>query len=248
MENNSDTYIIAFNGLQRWFHKHIIHFMVIFILTGLPILSSEFSFLASFFAMPTDFIAATDHELATVGLTEAERLAGGLQVARVIHRVAALLFILTAIPFTISMLLSIRKWKLWPDEGWGPSALIRGFIGLFKTYVLFDHGRFGKFNTGQKLFGWTMIFCVTAITVSGFMLMFRDLFSLAVQEQARLVHAVSFIGIALLLPVHIYLSLIPMNRHGIRAIFRDGKMPVSIIRSHHPIWYEELKREGKVKE
>ena len=49
METNGETNIIAFNGLQRWFHKHIIHFMVIFIITGLPIFSTKFSFLASFF-------------------------------------------------------------------------------------------------------------------------------------------------------------------------------------------------------
>ncbi len=247
METNGETYIIAFNGLQRWFHKHIIHFMVIFIITGLPIFSTHFSFLASFFCVPADFITSTDPELATVGLTSADQLARGLQVARVLHRFTALLFILTAIPFAFHMLINIRRWKLWPEESWSPAALLKGFGELWKTYILFGHGRFGKFNTGQKLFAWSMIISVIAITGSGFMLLFRDAFPVAVQEQARLVHAAAFIMITLLLPVHIYLSLIPMNRHGLRAIFRDGNIPVSTIREHHPIWYEQLKKDEIIK-
>jgi len=248
METNGETYIIAFNGLQRWFHKHIIHFMVIFIITGLPIFSTKFSFLASFFSVSADFITTADHELATVGFTSAELLAKGLQVARVLHRFTALLFILTAIPFAIHMLINIKNWKLWPEESWSPIALLKGFGELWKTYILFGHGRFGKINTGQKLFAWTMTVCVIAITGSGFMLLFRDAFTVALQEQARLVHAAAFMIICLLLPMHIYLSLIPMNRYGIRAIFRDGNIPVSTIREHHPIWYEQLKKEGAIKE
>ena len=246
METNCETNIIAFNGLQRWFHKQIIHFMVIFIITGLPIFSTKFSFLASFFSVSADFITTADHELATVGFTSAELLAKGLQVARVLHRFTALLFILTAIPFAIHMLINIRQWKVWPEESWSPAALLKGFGELWKTYILFGHGRFGKFNTGQKLFAWTMIISVIAITGSGFILMFRDFFTIALQEQARFIHVVSFIIIFLFLPIHIYLSLIPMNRHGLRAIFRDGNMPVSTIKEHHPIWYEQLKKEGRI--
>lgn len=248
METKEETTILAFNGLQRWFHKHIIHFMVFFILTGLPVFSTHFSFLASFFSASTDFMTTENPELATIGFTSAERLAQGLQVARVGHRLTALLFILTAIPFVLNMLINVRKWKIWPDESWSPIALVKGFRELWKTYVLFDHGHFGKINTGQKLFAWTMIACMIAITGSGFILLFRGAFTVSVQEQARLIHAISFVIICLFLPVHIYLSLIPMNRHGIRAIFRDGMVPVSIIREHHPIWYNQLKKEGAITE
>lgn len=67
-----------------------------------------------------------------------------------------------------------------------------------------------------------------------------------VQEQARFLHAASFVLIDLLLPVHLYLSLIPVNRHGLRAIYRDGKMEVATVRDHHPLWFEQLKREGRL--
>jgi len=246
MENNQEGYITAFSGLQRWFHKHIIHFMVVFIVTGLPVFSLKFSFFASIFSTPYDYINAAGTGLAAIGGTGADRIAEGLQVARVIHRVTALFFILTAIPFALSMLLQIHKWKLWPEESWHPAALIKGFGELWKTYVRFEHGRFGKFNTGQKLFAWLMITAMIVITGSGVVLMFREAFTVAVQEQARFLHAASFVLIALLLPVHLYLSLIPMNRHGLRAIFRDGKMEVATVREHHPLWFEQLKREGRL--
>jgi formate dehydrogenase subunit gamma len=246
MENNTDTFITAFSGLQRWFHKHIIHFMVVFIVTGLPVFSAKFSFLASIFSAPHDYLSVAGTGLSALGETTADRMAGGLQVARVLHRVTALFFLMTAIPFCLAMLATIRTWKLWPEESWSPLALARGLGELWKTYVRFEHGRFGKFNTGQKLFAWLMITAGVAITASGVVLIFRDLFSVSVQEQARFLHAASFVLMAMLLPVHIYLSLIPMNRHGLRAIFRDGQMSVASVRAHHPLWYEQLKREGRL--
>lgn len=246
MESNTETYITAFSGMQRWFHKHIIHFMVLFFITGLPVFSTNFSFLASMFSAPHDAISFAGAGGPALGETPADRLAGGLQVARILHRVTALFFVMTALPFCLTMLAFVRRWKIWPEQSWGPRALFRGLGELWTTYVRLEHGRFGKFNTGQKGFAWLMILAVAAITGSGMVLMFRDLFSQAFQEQARFVHAVSFVFISLLLPVHIYLSLIPMNRHGLRAIFRDGLMSADAVREHHPLWYEELKREGRL--
>ncbi len=82
--------ILAFTRFQRSYHKYLLHFMALFIITGLPLLSTKFSFLASLFAIPYDFIGSVYTDLSTSGLTDSERLAVGLQVARVIHRFIAL--------------------------------------------------------------------------------------------------------------------------------------------------------------
>ena len=95
MSNHSET-IIAFTRLQRSFHNHLLHFMVFFIITGLPLLSTSFSFLGSLFAIPYDFIGSVYTDLSTSGLTDNERLAAGLQFARIIHRLTALLFLIMA--------------------------------------------------------------------------------------------------------------------------------------------------------
>ena len=105
---------------------------------------------------------------------------------------------------------------------------------------MLGHARFGKFNSGQKLFAWTMIAAITAITASGFVLMFRDLFSQGVQELSRFVHAAGFVVIGVFLVVHLYLSLLPMNRQALNAMFGDGSLPMDYVKSHHRIWYEKL--------
>ncbi len=238
--SNDQTNIIAFTRLQRSFHNHLLHFMIFFIITGLPLLSTSFSFLGSLFAIPYDFIGSVYTDLSTSGMTDSERLALGLQVARVIHRLTALLFIIMAIPFVIVHLINIRKWAIWPEKSWSPVAFLEGIKGLWVNYILFGHVRIGKFNIGQKLFAWTMIAAITAITASGFVLMFRGQFSEGTQEFCRFVHAASFVVIGIFLIVHLYLSLMPMNRQALSAMFGDGSLPMEYVKSHHPIWYEKL--------
>ena len=126
-----------------------------------------------------------------------------------------------------------RYWAIWPEESWSPAAFFDGIKGLWINYVSLGHARFGKFNVGQKLFAWTTIVAITAITVSGFVLMFRDLFSQGTQEFFRFVHAASFVVIGVFLIVHLYLSLLPMNRQALNAKFGDGKLPIDYIKSHH---------------
>ena len=239
MSNNEET-IIAFTRLQRSFHNHLLHFMVFFIITGLPLLSTSFSFLGSLFAIPYDFIGSVYTDLSTSGLTDNERLAAGLQVARIIHRITALFFVIMAIPFVAVQLAHIRKWAIWPEDSWSPVAFFDGIKGLWVNYISFGHARFGKFNVGQKLFAWTMIVAITTITASGFVLMFRDLFSQGIQEFCRFVHAASFVVIGVFLIVHLYLSLLPMNRQALNAMFGDGRLPIDYVKSHHQIWYEKL--------
>jgi len=239
MSNHSES-IIAFTRLQRSFHNHLLHFMVFFIITGLPLLSTSFSFLGSLFAIPYDFIGSVYTDLSTSGLTDNERLAAGLQVARIIHRLTALLFLIMAIPFVAVQLAHIRNWAIWPENSWSPVAFFDGIKGLWVNYISLGHFRIGKFNVGQKLFAWTMIVAITAITASGFVLMFRDLFSQGTQEFCRFVHAASFVVIGVFLIVHLYLSLLPMNRQALNAMFGDGRLPIDYVKSHHPIWYEKL--------
>lgn len=232
--------IFAFTRFQRSFHNHLLHFMIMFIITGLPIFSTHFSFIAWLFALPFDFMGSVFPDLATTGITENARLALGLQVVRVIHRLTAFFFIIMAIPFCISQLVHIKDWAIWPEGSWGPSAFMDGIKNMVINYIGLRHARFGKFNMGQKLFAWTIIFAMIAITVSGGVLMFRDFFSQDTQEISRMIHALSFVVITLFLIVHLYLSLLPMNRKALEAMFGDGKLPLEYVKEHHEIWYEKL--------
>jgi cytochrome b subunit of formate dehydrogenase len=71
--------------------------------------------------------------------------------------------------------------------------------------------------------------------------MLRDQFSQGVQELSRFVHAASFVVIGVMLLLHLYLFLSPLNRKAYHAMFGDGTLPLDLVREHHPIWYEKLK-------
>jgi formate dehydrogenase subunit gamma len=225
----------AFNTLQIWFHKHIIHFMVLFILSGLPILSHAFDWIAYVFGVPVSFFGQQQSYEAIV--------AGGVQTARVLHRVAALLFFLTAIPFSLGQLMHVREWHIWPER-YSLSGAWDGVRELIRCYVFFQPPRFGKYNIGQKALAWFMILAMLLLSLSGLVLWFRDSFSPAIWSFSRFVHDAVFLLTALALIVHVYLGTHPINRESLRAMFGNGEMDLEFIKHHHPLWYEKLIKKG----
>ena len=97
--SNSNEKITLFSNMQMWYHKHIIHFMMIFIITGLPLISHTFSWVAYIIGVPV-----------SVFYSNVEPIYVGIQVCRVIHRITAVLWIVTSIPFVLTMLFT--KWEL----------------------------------------------------------------------------------------------------------------------------------------
>jgi formate dehydrogenase gamma subunit len=220
----------VFSPIQRFYHRHLIYLMFFFILTGLPILSHSFQWIAYVFSIPYNFVGEANGEL----------LSAGLQVCRTIHRVAAVLLVLISIPFGLTMLVRIKDWQTWPER-WGMAALFEGLRELKKNYVDYGHARFGKYNIGQKAAFWAFLVGMLAITGSGFVLWFRGSFALGTVELMRMVHDVSFLLVLFTLVVHIYFAMFPRNRYGLEAMFGGGTMDEETVRSHHELWYEKIK-------
>jgi formate dehydrogenase subunit gamma len=214
----------AFSHIQIWYHKHIIHFMIFFILTGLPILSESFHWLAYFYGIPFTMLSDGGNTLAI-----------GIQVARIVHRGVALMFILVSIPFLIVMLKDIKNWQIWPEGG-----LVDGVKQLKVAYFDFKAPNVGKYNFGQKALAWFLIISMIVMTYTGFVLMFRDSFSADFASVMRGFHAVVFILIAVAMIVHLYFAVFPPNRHGFKAMFGDGTMDEDYIAYKHPKWYKKL--------
>lgn len=223
----------AFTDFQRFYHRHLTYLMFFFILTGLPLLSDSFHWIAYVFSIPFNFVTETNTEL----------LATGLQVSRAIHRISALLFVLITIPFVITQLVSIRNWQVWPER-WGIGAIVDGFRELKKNYVDYGHVRFGKYNIGQKAVVWVFFFALLAITASGFVLWFRSGFSQGFVDAMRVTHDIAFVVIVLTLIVHVYFALFPPNKYGFNAMFRTGTMDEDVVRKHHGLWYDKIKNDA----
>ncbi|MEN8130116.1 MAG: cytochrome b/b6 domain-containing protein [Pseudomonadota bacterium] len=220
----------AFSPIQRFYHRHLIYLMFFFILTGLPILSDSFHWIAYVFSFPFNFLAENNGEL----------LSTGLQVCRSIHRIAAVLLILITIPFALAMLVKLRHWQMWPER-WGIGATLDGLKELKKNYLDYGHARFGKYNIGQKAAFWAFLFGIIAITLSGFILWFRALFSQGLVDAMRITHDIAFVVVVLTLVMHIYFAIFPRNRYGLDAMFGNGLMDEHTVREHHELWYEKIK-------
>lgn len=226
----------AYSPIQMWFHKHMMHFVIFLIISGLPILSQKFSFIAYLAGVPVSWFT---------GVTESgEILAAGVQFLRLVHWVNAFLLTLIALPFTLVMLKNITGWNLWPDR-WGVGAMVDGMVQMKNCYISLDKAKFGKFNIGQKASAWLIIGTMIALMGSGYALILRDFISPEMAVLARGVHAVCFVLLALTLILHVYFSTHPINRAAFKAMFRTGEMEEGHVKEHHGYWYEKIKNKTR---
>lgn len=223
--------IQAYSSLEMWFHKHMIHFMAFLVISGLPILSKSFNFIAYGIGVPINWFTGD-------GQTE-HILASGISFLRVIHLSSGFLLTIVMIPFVFSMLKKINTLSIWPDK-WGFKASADGLKEMKKNYIDLEHAEFGKMNIGQKASAWVMVICMGALVVSGYSLLFRELFSVETASLMRGIHAISFIVLGIVLIVHIYFATHPANKAAYNAMFRTGEMDEEYVKEHHSLWYKKL--------
>ena len=225
MSNNKE--IQLFTNIQMWYHKHIVHFIIFLILTGLPFVSPYFHWIAYAVGVP----------IATVsGSSEVMTL--GLQVCRIVHRIVAGLWILTTIPMLFVMLPKIGKWDITPHrrEGQGWIDYIKeGLADTKRVYIDWQYPKFmGKYNLFQILAAWTVIFVCILMVASGIILWFRTEFSPELVAFVRVAHFAGFVVMILFLIIHIYFAVHPVNRAGFKAMFRTGTDSESHASKKHP--------------
>jgi formate dehydrogenase subunit gamma len=98
----------------------------------------------------------------------------------------------------------------------------------------------GRFNYGQKLFFWGMVWAAVVLLVSGIVLWFPNAVpptAGGVREAAILLHAVSALVAIGLFIIHIYMGVfvVPESVHAIV----HGEVTPEWARHHHRLWAEE---------
>ena len=223
--------IQAYSSLEMAFHKHMIHFVAFLTISGLPILSDSFSFIAYGIGYPINWFS---------GDMQDERIiASGITFLRLVLWSSGFLLTFFAIPFTIAMLSKVKRLSIWPDR-WGIGATIDGMVQMKKNYIDLEHADFGKMNIGQKASAWVMVIAMVLLVISGYALILRDFISEDAAVLARGTHAVSFIVLACTLIFHIYFATHPANREAYKAMMKTGEMDEEYVKSHHSIWYQKL--------
>jgi len=162
---------------------------------------------------------------------------------RMLHRVAAVIFILIPIYFIIfdhkGFFYSLKKIFSWSGDD------IKWFKAAPAYYFKGDESKMppqDKYNTGQKLFSCIVVIGCSALMVTGLIMWFGGtstpnwLF-----KWSMLVHDVSTIAVGVMFLVHFYLpTMHPIMMSTFDSIIL-GTMSEEHVKHHHAKWYEEIK-------
>lgn len=164
-------------------------------------------------------------------------LFGGGQWTRILHPFAGVVMFLSF------ALLVLRFWH--------HNKFEQGDVQWLKQIgdVLQNHEeklpKIGRYNAGQKLLFFGLIFCMLGLLLSGIVIWrayFAFYFPIEIIRAAALLHAFCAFLIILLIIVHIYAGL--WIKGSIGAMVR-GTVTYGWARKHHPRWFEEEARKSQ---
>ncbi len=104
-----------------------------------------------------------------------------------------------------------------------------------------------KFNAGQKILFWLIVFASAAMIISGFMLLFPFYYGLTVgnMQLAEIFHGVVGVLFVALILGHIYLGTVGME--GAFGAMADGNVDLNWAKEHHSLWAKEEIQAGGTK-
>jgi formate dehydrogenase subunit gamma len=170
---------------------------------------------------------------------------GGPENARLIHRIAAVTFML---PLPILILFDRQGLRRWTKNIFSFKKHDRQFLTEFPKEF------FGKkvhppkqdfFNAGEKMNSWLMIITAIMLIGSGLIMWFPQFFTQAIIMWAYPIHNIGLGLSAAVAVAHIYMS-IKLAKPSLQGIFK-GEVSEEYAKDHHGRWYDEIKEEEKPK-
>jgi formate dehydrogenase subunit gamma len=102
-----------------------------------------------------------------------------------------------------------------------------------------SHPPAGRFNFGQKLIFWSVIFGGGGLSVSGYVLMFPfQVTDIAGMQLAGIVHGVLGVVLVAIIVAHVYIGSLGME--GAFSAMGTGKVDVNWAKEHHSVWAEKV--------
>lgn len=212
--------VLRFSTGERLSHwVHAISFFVL-LFTGLGVLSTFFQPAMSIF--------------------------GGINVAMVIHRVSAVIFIVV-----VGLMFFVGN----PRYHWRWLKFVFNFtksdwkhVSAFPKEFFGGHGNYpapDKFNGGEKINSLITILGTVFITLSGIVMWFASSFPPALVRWAYPVHDLSMILMTAAVIGHMYLGLLHPDSRAAMSGMINGYVSTKFARAHHGDWLERLEQEQK---
>ncbi|WP_020395813.1 cytochrome b/b6 domain-containing protein [Thiolinea disciformis] len=172
---------------------------------------------------------------------------GGMVWAAVIAIYALLNARRVVLPFLKNVLVLTPMAAL--RDMWSMTVTLAHLFGLMKNTPVPPQGRY---NGAQRLLGTMIIGCSLLIAMSGMYLFWGPkLLSFASNplygelfRWALVAHQAAVVLVLIGLVAHIYFAVVE-ERESLETM-KSGYAEIAFIQHHNPLWYEELKRDGKV--
>ena len=164
--------------------------------------------------------------------------------SRLIHRIAAAIFIIAPIIYLIldpksagRGLKQVVNWNA-DDVGWLQAAPRYYFMGDEKGMP-----PQGSMNTGQKMWWFIIVVFGIIFVITGIIMWFgKEAAPLSVLRWMVFIHDVSFIVSGAMFFLHLYLGVFhPLMTESWKAM-TTGKISAEYAKAHHGQWYEEVTR------
>lgn len=169
---------------------------------------------------------------------------GGIQAARVIHRVSAIIFVVVVgLMFFIGNPHYHWRWlkfvfNFTKSDWQHVSAFPKEFFGGHGIYPAPD-----KFNGGEKINSLITILGTVFITLSGIVMWWAPLFPPGLVRWAYPVHDLSMFLMTAAVIGHMYLGLLHPDSRAAMSGMVNGYVSTKFARAHHAQWYDRLKDE-----
>lgn len=167
---------------------------------------------------------------------------GGVQVARLIHRIVAVVFVVV-----VGGMFFVGK----PKYHWEWLKSIFYFtkadwqhVTAFPKEFFGGHGSYpaqDKFNGGEKINSLITVFGSVFITLSGIVLWFASSLPPALVRWAYPVHDLSMFLMTAAVIGHMYLSLLHPDSRAALPGMLNGYVSSKFAKAHHAAWYERVK-------
>ena len=175
-------------------------------------------------------------------------LMGGPEMARLLHRIFAVIFIATPVLMFIfdrkSMMFWIKSTLTWKKKD------VKFFMQFPKEFFLGkgDVPKQGFYNSGEKLNSLLVILTALFLILSGVVMWFPQFFSAGVIQWSYPIHNIAFgLSVAVIIG-HIFLSIGHPNSKASLEGMTKGTVDVDYAKDHHEAWYDELVEKGEIKE
>ncbi|MCQ6274535.1 cytochrome b/b6 domain-containing protein [Bacillus sp. V3B] len=173
---------------------------------------------------------------------------GGSAMARLIHRISAVLFILSPIYLLIFDRKSFGHW-IKQVVTWRKDDIL--FLLSFPKELFFGKADAPKqdfYNGGEKLNSAMQIVSFFLFVASGIVMWFPQYFAGWIIDWSYPIHSIAVAMSTMVVVGHIYLSVgHPNSRVSIEGM-TTGMVPEKFAEHHHGRWYDELKEEEKKKQ